>query len=662
VWECDLNVDQQFELFGRATDGSDAAQSLVPLDPGDTVNGNLEFLPGDQRVLARVSGVGGDRLVSAALDGSGAPVLFPGSYSELEWSPDGAWITLRRSVGFGVYEILSIPTSGGAPQVIAQVTNSAHTSGMTQSQIVFYDRPVANGPLLGFRSPLELGGGPPAPVQLFTTTSGPLVHLSPDGSFLTVHLGLDEEQRIYRIELTGTPDPVPYEAPLPLATIGDVTSLRISGDRVFYLADQNTNGQRELYTVPFDGSAPPLRLSQDLAEGISVRTLGLPSVAAKVAYITAPDSLLEGNLFLVPIDGSSPPQQLNGPLTPGTVHFGVYLSPDRTFYLYVTDEQSLPGFHIYRVPAAGGPSTPLVSIPDPGPSTPDSHGFVFTRDSSRFLYADTALRSIPLAGGPVQDLSGTVEAVASFVVTPDSSRVVFLAQLTPTSSYRLYGNSITGSALSRVHLSTGLGSSVNIGSFAISDDSSRVLFLAEGQQSDHPLLYSVPVTGGTPTLLHDPAHEALSFQTHGSHVAFRLEVPEPPFLLTEKIFAAGIDGSGLVELFGDASSYALTPDGETVVAGDATGLWALAVDGSAETPLWTSSGVTQLSIECDGSQVRFGNRLVSIRGGPVRELWDLAQPASQIEVVTPSRWALIQEQVDSVHELFSTIVQHVRPR
>lgn len=171
--------------------------------------------------------------------------------------------------------------------------------------------------------------------------------------------------------------------------------------------------------------------------------------------------------------------------------------------------QDVAGVHeLYSVPIEG-PSSAVVKLNDTLPISGEVLQFLISPDGSRVVYlADQAydsvieLYSVPI-GGPasagikLNDLlvaEGDVEA--GFVVSPDGARVVYNADQQTNDVYELYSVPIEGPASSGIKLNTALVAEGDIfPDPAISPDSTRVIYRGDQQADDVVELFSVPIVG-----------------------------------------------------------------------------------------------------------------------------------------------------------------------
>jgi len=178
-------------------------------------------------------------------------------------------------------------------------------------------------------------------------------------------------------------------------------------------------------------------------------------------------------------------------------------SPDGATVVYLADQDLDEMFELYATPVSGGEPIRLGSTYVPEGDVYD-HGIAISPDSSRVVYlADlervtfNELYSVPLDGQTVPvKISGSmvpggnVEWWPGTLISPDGSTVVYLADQDTLDQFDLYGVPIDGGT----SVSLTSGTAVSIDSFAISPDSSRVVY-ADGN-SNGVDLFSVPVGGG----------------------------------------------------------------------------------------------------------------------------------------------------------------------
>jgi hypothetical protein len=126
--------------------------------------------------------------------------------------------------------------------------------------------------------------------------------------------------------------------------------------------------------------------------------------------------------------------------------------------------------------------------------SPDGNRVVYTAN----LGAAARLYSAPTDGSaapvPLNELQVAANSVTQFAISLDSSRVVFLFQNPATGQQELYSVPIGGGPQSR--LNSNLQGFASITNFLISSDSSQVVFRADLSADGEFRLYSVELLGG----------------------------------------------------------------------------------------------------------------------------------------------------------------------
>lgn len=112
------------------------------------------------------------------------------------------------------------------------------------------------------------------------------------------------------------------------------------------------------------------------------------------------------------------------------------------------------------------------------------------------------LYSVPIEGGTSTKLNGSLdigEDTFNFKISNDSSRVIYTADQDTNNKVELYSVLINGTGL--VKLNDNLIPTGNVSDFLISNDSGHVVYLADQTTDELFEIYSVPITGGTKTAL-----------------------------------------------------------------------------------------------------------------------------------------------------------------
>lgn len=362
------------------------------------------------------------------------------------------------------------------------------------------------------------------------------------------------------------------------------------GSYAVYTVVDHSLPETDIFSVPLSGGNPTkLDASQFdlnvLANGIQI-TPGSERVVFQATEYTL-TGIDKVELFSVPISGGTP-VRLNGTL-PGNGYVSAFrISPDGQHVVYRADQQALDVVELFSVPVTGGPAVKLNGLLTPGGDVSD---FDITPDGTRVIYsADqqtndvVELYSVPITGGPAVKLNASLldpepvlipsdAVVVGFAISSDSSRVI----------YETHGVSQTYSKLFSVPMSGGpavelVTAEANF-SYEISPNSDRVVFLANFDYDQSSSLYSMPIEGGQIRQLHpDPVAGGTIFDfvidPTGERVAFRAD------LLTDgliELFATNLSGRGIVLKIngplvqnGDVNSsppgkaYSFSPDGSVI--------------------------------------------------------------------------------------------------
>ncbi|MBN1832725.1 MAG: hypothetical protein JW896_11510, partial [Deltaproteobacteria bacterium] len=237
------------------------------------------------------------------------------------------------------------------------------------------------------------------------------------------------------------------------------------------------------------------------------------------------------------------------------------ISPDNSRVVYRADQDTEEVFELYSVPIGGGAVTKLNDTLVLGGDVQISD-IKISPDSSRVVYLadqDTdgvyELYSVPIGGGTVTKLNdslvsgGDVQSLDIFI-SPDSSRLVYRADQDTDDVYELYSVPIGGGTVTKLNDALVFGDEVST-TFFISPDCSRVVYLVD-QVNNGTIalgeLYSVPIGGGTVIKLND------SLVSGGFVYFFRISSDS-----SRVVYRADQDTVGVFEL------YSVPIDGGTVI-------------------------------------------------------------------------------------------------
>jgi dipeptidyl aminopeptidase/acylaminoacyl peptidase len=287
---------------------------------------------------------------------------------------------------------------------------------------------------------------------------------------------------------------------------GDVIDFEITSDGqyVVFTADMVEDGVHDLYSIPIGGGTPT-KLN-DVASENGVSGFMLSPDGGRVAYG------IDNNLYSVPVEG---PKSASVELQSGGINIGyISISPDSTRVVYPVIVNMFSARELYSIPIGGGEAVRLnMEMVELGSVdyyyiviSPDSQHVVYRADQETFAVDE--LYSVPI-GGPASagvKLNSTLPEggdvdFKNFAVSPDSSRVVYVADQEVDEVEEIFSVPITGPATSGVKLNDPLPLGGDVENFKINPDSSSVVYRADQETNDIMELYNVPIKGGSPLKL-----------------------------------------------------------------------------------------------------------------------------------------------------------------
>lgn len=309
-----------------------------------------------------------------------------------------------------------------------------------------------------------------------------------------------EQDELYIANLQGT-----YVTKIsdPLIDGGDVQLLSLSPNRqyVAYAADQDVDEVIELYVAAINGSGA-VKVSGTMVSGGDVGLVDWAPDSSRLMYWADQDIDAVHEIYSVAPDGSGR-VKLNDALATGRTVSSPEISPDSSRVVYRADQDNDEVTELYSVQLTGGTVTKLN---DPLPTGGDVHNFEISPDGTRVVYMagqDTyniyELYSVPITGGASVKLSGNITTVATSIlyeVSTDSNWVVFRSDQDTTYIFELFSVPIDGPAGSAEKISDAMTTGGNVqNDFEISPDSIRVVYIADQDTDDTYEIYSVPITG-----------------------------------------------------------------------------------------------------------------------------------------------------------------------
>lgn len=212
--------------------------------------------------------------------------------------------------------------------------------------------------------------------------------------------------------------------------------------------------------------------------------------------------------------------------------------------------------------------------------------FAISPDGIRTVYSghevygnyEEGLFSVALDGSAAIRLTPTLiegSDVKEYLISPDSTTVVYLAAQETAGLYELYSVPVGGGVpvkLSETPVAGAQGVRRCTGCVAISADSARVVYLAAMEEPNTEELYSVPLSGGTPRRLNRNLGglgdvSRFSINHAGDKVAY---VAAQDANEGDELFIVPISGGGVKQLndplvlFGDVKWIHFAPDDATV--------------------------------------------------------------------------------------------------
>ena len=284
-----------------------------------------------------------------------------------------------------------------------------------------------------------------------------------------------------------------------------------NGQAVLFVADRVTNAAFELWYVPIDGSAAPVSLSGAIAAtALIARTdYAWSPDSARVVMRLFKSSATVAELFSIGTTIGSTLINITGPLVSGgSVQGDFAISDDSARVVFRANKSVAAAIELYSGTITG--TTPS-RISGPTFATGRNVvSFKLSENSAQVVFLankDTAtafeLYRVAISGTTPVKISGAIVSGGNvsdgYVISPDSAQVVFRADAAVDEQFELYSVAIPGS-VTPIKISgtlIGVGGDVTTG-FLVSPDSSRVVFSAAPINDGITNLYSVAIAGVTP--------------------------------------------------------------------------------------------------------------------------------------------------------------------
>jgi Tol biopolymer transport system component len=471
VYRADQDIDDVFELYSVSVLGGTPVRLNGLLPSGSSVADDYQISADSSRTVYRApqDQTGVIELYSVPITGpAGAgvklnrPLTASGSVLRFALSPDGSRVVYRADQDTdGVVELYSVPITG--PALTGVKLNGSLVSGGGVSDVFL---------------------------------------ISPDGQYVIYRADqqTNEVYELYSVPITG-PALAGVKLNGAMVAGGGVSwaDFAVSPDSqyVVYRADQQIRDVAELYSVPIMGPAGAgVKLNGSLVAGgdVSSRLLISPD-SGRVIYSADQEVDEVYELYSVPITGpAGAGAKLNGPLPfGGDVLPEFLISVDSARVVYVADQQVDEVYELYSVPVAG-PAGAGIRLNDTLPPGGDvMSNFLISPDGARVVYRADAetdgvleLYSVPIAGPPAagtrlnSPLPPGGHVRASFLVSPGSERVVYLADQTLDEVFDLFSAPITGPAGAALRLNEPLVRDGDVfASFALAPDGGQAIYRAD---------------------------------------------------------------------------------------------------------------------------------------------------------------------------------------
>jgi Tol biopolymer transport system component len=281
---------------------------------------------------------------------------------------------------------------------------------------------------------------------------------------------------------------------------------------VVYQANQGTATVDELYSVPIYGpAAAGIKVNGALVPGGNVRDFLISPNNSRVIYQADQETDNIFELYSVPLSGPATVGiKLNKALVASGFFRSYQVSPDSSRVVYSADQETATVLELYSVPLSG-PATAGIKLNGALLALGNVGDFLISPDSSRVVYmADklprpqtvtvVELYSVPIGGPAAAEIkiNGAlvfIGNVINFLISPDSRRVVYRADQETDNVFELYSVPLGGPATAGIKINGALAALGNVGNFLISPDSGRVVYQANQQTATDIELYSVPLGG-----------------------------------------------------------------------------------------------------------------------------------------------------------------------
>ncbi len=482
-----------------------------------------------------------NRLYSASIEGGSVTEIgfFSGEVEDFALTPDGNQVVFKQIID-GQTQLYSVPVLGGEPiQLNGDLIQEGHVFQFqispdsatvlyladqeTNDLEELYIAPLLGGEWVKLNHPLNAVGGP----DQFDSIQNQ--QFSPDSQTVVfvVRSPNDQTHNLFSVPAAGG-DSIRLNLPVlsPVGTFEFFMEFAISPDsqHVLYLADQDTADQYELYQVPISGGEQ-IKLNGTLSENGDVEWVSYAADGKFILYISNPEGGNKYELYSKSTASGNTVQLT----TPATLLIDIpQISESGDWLVYRGYIEEIESYALFSSPLAFENHTQLT----PNPTTEESDdsqnsyfGFQISADGNTVVYHSDhevedmfQLYSVPLKGGESVRLNGLLvdegdvtndqlPALGQFLISPDSKRVVYIADQDTDDTFELFSTPIKGGPVTKLNgplSQLGDVGGENSAHFKFSPDSSRVVFVADQDLDDH--LYASLIT---PLFTSEPNRVAL---------------------------------------------------------------------------------------------------------------------------------------------------------
>jgi Tol biopolymer transport system component len=451
---------------------------------------------------------------------SNSPLQF-----DFKISPDGTRVVFlafefRAPPLFPILELFSVPIEGGVVSRLSGAIQRVDVSSFKLTpdgvRVIFAADKNSDGFSELYSTPIAISSLINISGALPSTSSINDYQISANSTFVVFNVAgtASAPAELYSTTVAANPA-VRLALTNGLVANGGIVEFRISPDsaRAVFLADKDTDNVFELYSTPLNSNAP-VKISGVLAANGDVSDFKISPDGSRVVFVADKDTDTMFELYSTPIaDNSGAPIKLSGALVTGGNVSEFAISPDSQRVVFVADKDTDGTVELFSAHVADNSAAPvkLANVSIAGGRVADD--FLISPDSQRVVYLaenDAAgvfdLYSTPLAtSAPVKIASalsvGTY--IRSHKISPDSQRVVFRATDSSEFDNRddvLYSTRIADNTLAPINISQSSTATDGVPDFQINADGSRALFRSKRNVDTVLDLYRVQIGGNALTM------------------------------------------------------------------------------------------------------------------------------------------------------------------